>query len=157
MCVCSECRQPWNSFWVTATIRIPSAPGNLVALSRKMFRELEQGIFWEVKKAGKAKCKINWTYRAGIVVGSLPPVIFKKDFSCSFSFLLFPYFHSSSIFFSCQLFFVYIVCWSYQLISSLSLLSCCYFISPLICCFWLCGLLFCFLFFYFSSLITDAF
>lgn len=137
----------WNSFLGAATIRIPSALGNLVTL----IRELEQGIFWEVKKAGKGTCKINWTYRAGRTQ-VYSTIHFKKGLFLLFSLLL-PYFHPSSIFLSLQIFFLSV---SYLDVTNLFIffLSCVtvilfYLFSYLLfLALWLFVLLFIFLFFF---------
>lgn len=64
--VCSRYPNAISQLSVTTSIRIITAPGNLVALGRNLFRGLEQGKFRKVKKGGMGKCKVNGAYRAGV-------------------------------------------------------------------------------------------
>lgn len=174
ICICSECRQPWNSIWVKTSLRIISAPGNLVALVRNSFRDFEQGKFWEVKKGGKGKCEVNWAYRAGITLGCLSLFALKKG--CFYwtsvalfsFFLLFPYFHYSSAFSRLQSLVLHVhhllklpTLSFFFLISSFLELLLFNFTCSFIYCFFFWDLLeFCLLFVclgFFSPLTTDAF
>lgn len=114
-----------NSFCGATTIMIPSAFGSLVTLSRKIIRELEQGIFWEIKKGDKGKGKINWTYRAGRTLEH-----FKEGLLLLFFFFLPPIFSFLFYFLESPALYLYHIL-KLQFISFLSLLSCCYYILPL--------------------------
>lgn len=97
--MCSECRQPWNSIWATTSIRNFLAPGNLVALGKNLFRELEQRDFWVVNKGGKGKCKCKLSLQSSGISGVSLTIHFQKGLlslnCCCSLFLMFPYFHSS--------------------------------------------------------------